>query len=59
MTPEEKKEFLKEFLDFIMGVEDTVLCIESNDPESDQQYSETTKDEVELIDSFLSAREGC
>ena len=59
MTPEEKKEFLKEFLDFIIGVECIALCQESNDPESDQEYSETVKDEVELIDSFLSAKEGC
>lgn len=59
MTPEEKRELLKKFLDFIIGVEDLVLCQESNDPESDQEFVVTSKDESDLVESFLKAKEGC
>lgn len=63
MTPEEKRELLKEFLDFIIGVEDLTLCQESNDPESDQEFVVTDKDESDLVGNFLKVhtrlKEGC
>lgn len=59
MIPEQKKEFLQEFLDFIVGVEEIVLCVESNDPDSDQQFNENATSDEALISAFLDAKEGC